>query len=84
MQELRGECLLIINQKKCDLCCNEERTCGYVWSPQLNRSGGKNAGYTMMTSIRKGDFILHNSNSKIVSISIAKSDCYEANQPLEW
>lgn len=37
----------------------------------------------MMTSILKGDFILHNSNGKIVSMSIAKSDCYDANQPLE-
>ena len=36
-----------------------------------------------MTIIRKGDFILHNSNGKIVSISTAKSDCYESNQPLE-
>lgn len=63
---------------------NEERTGGYVWSPQLNRSGGKNAGYTMMTSVRKGNFIRHNSNGKIASISITKSDCYEVNQPLEW
>jgi len=61
----------------------EERTGGYVWSPQLNKSGGKNAGYTMMTSIRKGDFILHNSNGKIMSISIAQNDCYVANQPHE-
>lgn len=62
---------------------DEERAGGYVWSPQLNKSGGKNAGYTMMTNIRKGDFILHNSNGKIVSISVAKDDYYEANQPHE-
>lgn len=62
---------------------NEERTDGYVWSPQLTKGGAKNAGYTMMTCIRKGDFILHNTNGKIVAISIAKSDCYDANQPLE-
>lgn len=61
----------------------EERSGSYVWSPQLNKSGGKNAGYTMMTNIRKGDFILHNSNGKIVSISIAKDDYYKANQPHE-
>ncbi len=62
---------------------HQERTGGYVWSPQLNKSGGKNAGYTMMTKIRKGDFILHNSNGKVMSLSIAKDDYYEANQPKE-
>ena len=61
----------------------EEKAGGYVWSPKLNKSGGKNAGYTMMTNIRKGDFILHNSNGKIVSISVAKDDFYEAIQPHE-
>mgnify|MGYP002626941571 CR=1 FL=1 len=61
----------------------EEREGGYVWSPQFNKSGGKNAGYIMMTNVKKGDFILHNSNGKIMSISIAKTDCYTANQPHE-
>lgn len=60
---------------------NEEKMGGYVWSPQRNRRGHMNAGYTMMTNIRKGDFILHNSNGKIVAISAARNDCYEANQP---
>lgn len=62
---------------------DEERAGGYVWSPQLNKSGVKNAGYTMMTNIRKGDFILHNSAGKIMSISVAKDDYYEAKQPDE-
>ena len=26
---------------------NEECSGGYVWSPQRNKAGGKNAGYTM-------------------------------------
>ncbi len=61
----------------------QERAGSYVWSPQLNSGGKKNAGYTMMTNIRKGDFILHNCNGKVMSISIAKDDYYEANQPRE-
>ena len=61
----------------------EERTGGYVWSPQLNKGGWKNAGYTTMTEIRKGDYILHSVNGKIMAISVADSDCYEANQPKE-
>lgn len=60
---------------------NEECSGGYVWSPQRNKSGGKNAGYTTMTHVKKGDFILHNSNTKIMAISIAQVDCYEAMQP---
>ena len=62
---------------------DEERAGGYIWSPQLNKSGGKNAGYTMMTNVKKGDFILHNSNGRVVAISIAKADYYEATQPRE-
>nr|DAV98420.1 MAG TPA: putative restriction endonuclease [Caudoviricetes sp.] len=60
---------------------NEECSGGYVWSPQRTKSGGKNAGYTTMTHVKKGDFILHNSNTKIMAISIAQVDCYEAMQP---
>jgi len=55
----------------------------YVWSPKLNSAGGKNAGYTMMTNVKKGDFILHNCNGKIMAISIAKTDCYDGDQPSE-
>lgn len=62
---------------------NEERAGNYIWSPQLNKSGGKNAGYTMMTNVKKGDFILHNFNGKVVAISVAKADYYEASQPYE-
>lgn len=62
---------------------NEERAGGYIWSPQLNKNGGRNAGYTMMTNVKKGDFILHNSNGKVLAISIAKEDFYEATQPRE-
>lgn len=62
---------------------SQERAGGYVWSPKLDTSGHNNAGYRMMTKIRKGDFILHNSNGKIEAISVAESDCFEAPQPHE-
>lgn len=62
---------------------DEERNGGYVWSPKLDRAGHKNAGYTMMTNIRKGDYILHNANGKVMSITIAQTDCYHAQQPHE-
>ena len=62
---------------------SEELKGHYVWSPQLDKSGRKNAGYTMMTNIRKGDFILHNANGKVVAISIAIGNCYKAEIPEE-
>lgn len=61
----------------------KEKNGGYVWSPQLSKSGAKNRGFTNMTKIRKGDFILHNANSKLVAISIAQTDCMEVAQPRE-
>ena len=61
----------------------QERRGGYVWSPKLAKGGRRNAGYTMMTKVHKGDFILHNSNGKVMAISIAKSDCYDGIQPRE-
>lgn len=62
---------------------DEEEAGGYVWSPQLTKNGKKNAGFTNMTKIKKGDFVLHNKNSHVVAISVAKSDCYEYEQPSE-
>ena len=61
----------------------EERNGGYLWSPQLTINGRKNAGYTTMTHVRKGDFILHGYDGMIVAISIAQNDYYECNQPQE-
>ncbi len=62
---------------------SQERNGGYVWSPQFTKSGKKNIGYTTMTDIRQNDFILHSSNGRILSISIALNDCYKSNQPEE-
>ena len=55
----------------------------YVWSPKLTNNGRANAGYTMMTRIKKGDFILHNADGNLMAISIAISNCYSSAQPSE-
>ena len=60
----------------------EEYAGCYVWSPKLNKAGHKNAGYTMMTNVKKGDVIFHHANGKLMAISIAKTDCYDSQQPL--
>lgn len=61
----------------------EERSGGYVWLPKLNTSGSKNIGYEMMTNVKKGDFIIHHCNGKIVAISVAKTNCYDSIKPSE-
>lgn len=55
----------------------------YVWSPQLTRNGQKNPGFTKMTEIQKGDYILHHNKGNIVALSIAKNNFYESDQPQE-
>lgn len=62
----------------------KEKNGSYVWSPQLDIKGRKNNGYTNMTKIQKGDFILHHKKpSKLVAISIAQTGCMEADKPRE-
>ena len=51
---------------------------GYLWAPKGRFSHWKN-----MCNIKKGDIIFHSNHKKIVAVSIATSDCYEANQPKE-
>lgn len=72
--------IYLVNQGK---TYNQERAGGFLWSPKLNNAGKKNAGYLLMTKVKKGDYILHNSGGKIASISIVKRGCYDAKQPIE-
>lgn len=68
----------------------EEFNGSFIWSPQrqkdkvengIFKEGRANAGFTAMKHVRKGDFLLHASNSKIVAIGVAKSDCRNAVCP---
>ena len=61
----------------------KERAGSYVWPPKRTKNGKRNAGYEMMTHIKKGDFILHNSSGKIMAISIAETDCQDGERPEE-
>ena len=58
-----------------------ERVGKYAWSPQRTQNGKRNAGYELMKEVCAGDFIIHSSGRKIVSISIAQSNCYECDRP---
>lgn len=72
--------IYLVNQGK---TYKDERAGGYMWSPKLDARGSQNAGYTLMTSAKRGDFVLHNSGGKISAISVVMKDCYDALQPDE-
>lgn len=59
----------------------DEKEGGFVWSPQLTTNGRKDKGYTTMTYIKKNDLIIHCSSGMLKAISIANSNCYEADKP---
>lgn len=59
----------------------QERAGGFLWSPQLDKAGHRNPGYTLMSKVKKGDYILHNKGRWIAAISVVKADCYAAVQP---
>lgn len=70
--------VFLVNQGK---TWKQERAGGFLWSPQIDKAGHNNAGYMLMRSVQKGDYILHNKGGAIAAISIAQTDCYDAMQP---
>ena len=42
----------------------------YLRSPQKNKTGGKNAGFTNMSNVKKGDVIFHGASGETYAISI--------------
>lgn len=62
----------------------QERSGGYLWSPQKARNGAKKLGFANMTLIKSGDYILHHVNKRILSISKVVKDCYECDKPSEY
>ena len=72
--------IYLVNQGK---TWGQERAGGFLWSPQLDKAGHQNAGYVLMQSVKKGDYILHNKGGMIAAISVAKENCYTAIQPEE-
>ena len=72
--------IYLVNQGK---TYRYERAGNYIWSPKLNKAGQQNKGYNLMKSVKKGDFILHNSGGKLSAISVVKEDCKSGTQPHE-
>ena len=72
--------IYLVNQGK---TYQYERAGNYIWSPKLNKAGNQNRGYNLMKSVRKGDFIIHNSGRKLSAISVVQEDCKSGGQPKE-
>lgn len=70
--------IYLVNQGK---TWKQERAGGFLWSPQVDKAGHQNPGYSLMKEVKKGDYILHNKGGQIAAISVAKADCYDAVQP---
>ena len=60
---------------------HEERSGGFLWSPQYARGGQRNAGYEAMREVRPGDVIFHSYMGEIVAISKAQTACYSHLRP---
>ena len=54
---------------------------GFVWSPKTAMNGGQNIGFSNMTLIEPGDFILHHCDRRILSISKVISGYYSCEKP---
>ena len=64
--------IYLVNQGK---TYRYERQGSYIWSPKLNKAGNRNKGYTLMRSVKKGDYIIHNSGGKLSAISVVTDGC---------
>lgn len=53
----------------------------FIWSPKLNKAGGKTAGFDTMKEVRRGDIILNTYDQAIKGVSIARDDVYSSDRP---
>ncbi|WP_060207226.1 HNH endonuclease [Sporosarcina koreensis] len=60
---------------------SEEFKGAYLWAPQHGDNGRKVSHWEQMKDVQKGDLIIHSYLKKIVAISIAEADVYEADRP---
>ena len=56
----------------------------FVWSPKKTKAGGENIGFSNMTLIQSGDYILHHCDKQILSISKVISGCYDCLKPANY
>ncbi|MBD7943674.1 HNH endonuclease [Psychrobacillus sp. FSL K6-2684] len=61
----------------------EEKENNIIWSKQVDKSGMHPHFWERMKEVKAGDCIFHYVKGDIVAVSIAKKDCYEAENPYD-
>jgi hypothetical protein len=59
----------------------QESKGGYIWAPLTSASGRSFQHWDKLLEVKPGDIIFHGCNAKLVAVSIAKGECYEALGP---
>jgi hypothetical protein len=57
---------------------------GYLWSPKRNANGARNPFYESMREVAPGDLVFSFVDTRIGSIGIAQSYCWESPKPSEF
>lgn len=61
---------------------NDNQGKKYLWAPQKDKNGNGNHFWDKMQQVKKGDYIFHYANG-LRGISMADSDCFQAENPVE-
>src|SRR3546814_14245987 len=57
---------------------------GYLWSPQRKSNGARNPYYESMREVSPGDLVFAFVNSRIHTVGVIQSYCYECIKPSEF
>ena len=57
---------------------------GYLWSPKRNANRARNPFYESMREVAPGDLIFSFTDTRILSLGIAQSYCWESPKPQEF
>src|SRR5260370_8010069 len=57
---------------------------GYLWSPKRNANGARNPFYESMREVSPGDLIFSFVDTRVATIGIAQSYCWECPKPIEF
>ena len=62
----------------------QEQQGGYMWSPKRKANGHRNHFYDTMREVAPGDLVLSFCKTRICTIGVARSNCYESPKPAEF
>ena len=62
----------------------QEQAGGFLWSPKRKANGHRNHFYDTMREVKPGDLVLSFQGSRIRTIGVVRSYCYESPKPPEF